>query len=121
MRIRFAGMRAITRSRTGPHPVAATLTLAEIATALVRQGLADHPDERQISLLAISVSNLVDQPAVQLDLLGPNTDSTRWALDHSVDAVRTRFGRTSVGYARSALSGEGSVPDEFRELAEHEL
>ncbi len=121
VRIRFAGMRAITRSRTGPAPIAATLTLTETALALVRQGLADHPDQHQITLLAISVSNLVDQPAVQLDLLGPNTDSTRWALDHSVDAVRTRFGRTSVGYARSALSGEGSVPDEFRELAEHEL
>ena len=121
VRIRFAGMRAITRSRTGAAPVAATLTLTEVALALVRQGLADHPGEHQISLLAISVSNLVDQPAVQLDLLGPNTDSARWALDHSVDAVRTRFGRSAVGYARPTLSRHGSVPDEFRELAEHEL
>ena len=121
VRIRFASMRSITRSRTGPDPVATNLTLTEIAVALVRQGLADWPDEHQISLLAISVSKLVDQPAVQLDLLGPNTDSTRWAVDHSLDAVRKRFGRAAVGYAGVALSAMAGVPDEFRELAEHEL
>ena len=80
-----------------------------------------NPDEHQISRLAISVSKLVDQPAVQLDLLGPNTDSTRWAVDHSLDAVRKRFGRSAVGDAGVALSAMRSVPDEFRELAEHEL
>jgi len=121
VRVRFASMRAVTRSRTGPDPIAATLTLAEIALALVRQALADHVDEHQISLLAISVSKLVDQPAVQLHLLGPNTDSARWAVDHSLDAVRKRFGRTALGYAGVALSAMAGVPDEFRELAEHEL
>lgn len=126
VRIRIAGRRAITRSRTGPSPVAATLTLTEIALDLARTGLAHcattgSAEQQQISLLAISVSNLVDQPAVQLDLLGPNTHSTRWALDHSVDLVRSKFGRASVGYARSTLSGSSSVPEEFRELAEHEL
>ena len=120
VRIRFAGLRAITRSRTFPDPIAATLTLTEAAIALVRQGLADHPDQREISLLAISVSHLVDQPAIQLDLLRPNTHSERWALDHSVDAVRTRFGKGAVGYARVAFDRATSVPDEFRELAEHE-
>jgi hypothetical protein len=38
-----------------------------------------------------------------------------------VDEVRRRFGRSAVGYAGVVLSDHISVPDEFRELAEHEL
>jgi DNA polymerase-4 len=130
VRVRFADMRAVTRSHTGRHPISATLTLTEIAERLVYKALADHPDREQISLLAISVSNLVDQPVLQLDLPnvpdeperpGSRTGSNRWAVDHSVDAVRKRFGRSAVGYASVALSDKVSVPDEFRELAEHEL
>ena len=49
-----------------------------------------------------------------------DVEATRWALDHSIDDVRRRFGRDAVGYASVALSHRG-VPDEFRELAEHEL
>lgn len=129
VRIRFASMRSITRSATGP-PLATTLTLAEAAEALVHQGLADHAAERQISLLAISVSNLVDQPILQLELPVPDDDprrpgtpmgAARWAVDRQMDAVRTRFGRAAVGYASVALSEHSRVPEEFRELAEHEL
>jgi DNA polymerase IV len=133
VRVRFASMRAVTRSRTGADPISATLTLTEIAERLVYKALADHPDQYQISLLAISVSNLVDQPVLQLELPvlpeepdeperpGSRLGAARWAVDHSVDAVRRRFGRSAVGYAGVVLSRHVSVPDEFRELAEHEL
>ena len=130
VRVRFASMRAVTRSYTGSHPVSATLTLAEIAERLVHKALADHPDQLQISLLAISVSNLVDQPVLQLELPvlpdeperpGSPIGAARWAVDHSVDAVRRKFGRSAVGYASVVLSRHSAVPDEFRELAEHEL
>jgi DNA polymerase-4 len=130
VRIRFAGMQAITRSRTGPHPVATTLTLTEIAERLVFDALARRAEPVQISLLAISVSNLVDQASLQLELPitpadadspGSPMGAARWAVDHSIDAVRKKFGRSAVGYAAVALSTNGAVPDEFRELAEHEL
>src|SRR4051795_5810366 len=130
VRVRFADMRAVTRSQTGRHAISTTLTLTEIAERLVYKALTDHPDREQISLLAISVSNLVDQPVLQLDLPnvpdeperpGSRTGSNRWAVDHSIDAVRRRFGRSAVGYASVALSDKVSVPDEFRELAEHDL
>jgi DNA polymerase-4 len=127
-RIRFADLRAITRSITLPAAVSATSILAEIAKDLVRAALADYPAERQISLLAIAVSHLEDQPALQLELpieLGddeqrPGTEAgaARWVLDRSVDQVRERFGREAVGYASVALREGGSVPDEFRELAQ---
>ena len=133
VRVRFtvpgAPGRSITRSRTGRTAVCTTLTLTEIAEQLVGQALADHPDERQISLLAISVSNLVDQPVLQLELPiepddplrpGSRIGAARWAVDTSVDAVRSRFGRTAVGYASVALGRRSGVPDEFRELVEHD-
>jgi hypothetical protein len=37
-----------------------------------------------------------------------------------MDQVRDRFGRPAVGYASVALSRDRSVPNAFRELAEHE-
>ncbi len=130
VRVRFASMQSVTRSFTAAAPVSATLTLTEIAQRLVSTALADHPDRRQISLLAISVSNLVDQPVLQLELpvlpdepqrAGSPIGAARWAIDHSMDAVRKRFGRDAVGYASVKLSEHSRVPDEFRELAEHEL
>jgi len=129
-RVRFADLRSVTRSVTLPAAVSATAIVAEVAESLVTAALADHPDERAISLLAISVSHLVYEPALQLELPlaldderrrpGTSRGAARWALDRSVDAVRDRYGRTSVGYASVALSSEGTVPDAFRELAERE-
>lgn len=130
VRVRFAGMRSVTRSVTSAEPLSTTLTLTETAEELVQRALATHPDEPMISLLAISVSNLVDQPVLQLELPllpdeaarpGSPTGSARWAVDHSIDAVRRKFGRSAVGYAAVSLSEHASVPDELRELAEHEL
>ncbi len=129
VRVRFADMRSVTRSSTVADPVASTLTLREVAESLVAQALAENPAERTFTLLAISVSGLVDEPAVQLELPvagddphrpGSPTGAARLAVDHSVDSVRKRFGRSAVGYAAVALSKRALVPDEFRELAEHE-
>ena len=60
VRVRFADLHAVTRSLTLDAPISATAILAEIAEELVRTVLADHPDEKIISLLAISVSHLDD-------------------------------------------------------------
>ena len=92
--------------------------------------LAQQPPEVQISLLAISVSNLVDQASLQLELpLDADQPvhhtgeiaAARFAVDHALDEVRRKFGRSAVGYAAVALGTQHSVPDDFRELAEHEL
>jgi DNA polymerase-4 len=128
VRVRFVEMQSVTRSITLPSAISATPILAEVARSLVTTALNDHPEERDITLLAISVSHLVYEPALQLELpieldgenLRPGTaaGAARWALDRSVDAVRDRFGRRAVGYASVSLSETGAVPDEFRELAE---
>jgi DNA polymerase-4 len=131
VRVRFADLRSISRSITLPAPISATATLAEIAEDLVRNALADHPDEQTISLLAISVSNLEDHSAVQLEFpLGLGDEERRpgakkgiapLVVDRAVDKVRNRFGWEAIGYASVALGASRSVPDAFRELAEKEL
>src|SRR6266568_6888262 len=131
VRVRFADLRAVTRSVTLPAPVAATAILAEIAEELVRRVLAHRPDEKTISLLAISVSHLEKLSEVQLELpLGledeerrPGTKRgvARWMADRAVDMIRDRFGWEAVGYGSVALGLSRSVPDEFRELTEKDL
>src|SRR6202011_2174281 len=68
IRVRFANLDSVTRSVTLDAPISATVILAEIAEELVRAVLADHPDEKTISLLAISVSHLEEHWDVQLEL-----------------------------------------------------
>jgi hypothetical protein len=87
--------------------------LAEIAEDLVRGVLAKHEEEKTISLLAISVSNLEKHPVVQLELPlaladenrrpGSKRGSARWIADRAVDAVRDRFGWEAVGYEADGI------------------
>jgi DNA polymerase-4 len=132
VRVRFSGLRSVTRSATVPVAISTTtLTLTELATDLVDAALADHPRERVITLLAVSVSNLVDEPALQLELPlglggeghrpGTRLGAARRGVDRSVDAIRARFGRDAIGYATVVFSRDGHVPEAFRELAEHRL
>jgi DNA polymerase-4 len=131
VRVRFADLHSVTRSVTLDTPISATAILAEIAQELVRAVLADHPDERTISLLAISVSHLEEHWDVQLELplgledegrrAGTKRGRARWIADRAVDAIRDRFGWEAVGYGSVALGLSRSVPDEFRELAEKDL
>jgi DNA polymerase-4 len=131
VRVRFADLRSVTRSITLEAPILMTATLAEIAEELVRTALADHPDEKTISLLAISVSNLERHADVQLELPlglddhdhrpGSKRGMARWMADCAIDMIRDRFGWEAVGYGSVALGLARSVPDEFRELAEKDL
>jgi DNA polymerase-4 len=131
VRVRFANLDSVTRSVTLGAPISATGILAEIAEDLVRAVLADHPDEKTISLLAISVSHLEEHWDMQLELpLGlkdearrPGTKKgvARWAADCAVDRIRGRFGWEAIGYGSVALGMSRSVPDEFRKLAEKDL
>jgi DNA polymerase-4 len=131
VRVRFADLRSVTRRVTLPAPISATTILAEVAEDLVRAVLAHYPDEKTISLLAISVSNLEKHAVVQLELPlelhdakrrpGSKNGVARWLADRAMDAIRERFGWEAVGYGSVALGMSRSVPDAFRELAERDL
>ena len=131
VRVRFPPMASLSRSVTLAAPIASTLTLTEVAEQLAWQAIRDRCGQgvAEISLLAISVSNIEIQHAVQLELALPPPDprrpgsepgAARWAVDRSVDAARERFGTDAVGYL-PALRRSGGAPDDFRELAEHQL
>jgi hypothetical protein len=123
VRVRFADLRSVTRSVTLDAPVSATTSLAEIAEELVRAALADHSNEKTITLVAISVSHLASHWDVQLELpLGledekrrPGTRGgmARWTADRAIDMIRDRFGWDAVGYGSAMLGLSRSVPDEF--------
>jgi DNA polymerase-4 len=131
VRVRFADLQSITRSLTLDAPISATVTLAEIAEELVRMALVDHPDEKMISLLAISVSHLENRWKLQLELPlgledekrrpGTKRETARWTADRAIDLIRDRFGWDAVGYGSVVLGLPRTVPDEFRELAEKAL
>ena len=131
VRVRFADLHSVTRSITLDAPISATATLAEVAEQLVRTALADHPDEKTVSLLAISVSHLEKRWELQLELPlgledekrrpGTRRGMARWTADRAVDMIRNRFGWEAVGYGSVILGPSRSVPDEFRELAEKDL
>ena len=130
MRVRFGDLRAVTHAVTLPRPVAATAILAGVAEDLVRAVLRNHPEEREISLLAISVShsrsgrwcNSICRSASPTRRAAPARRSgmARLLADRAIDAIRDRFGREPSATPRSP-SIAASVPDAFRELAEREL
>jgi DNA polymerase-4 len=131
VRVRFADMHSVTRSVTLDAPISATAILAEIAEELVRVALIDHPEEENISLLAISVSHLEQHWEMQLEFPlgledekrrpGTKRGMARWTADRAIDLIRDRFGWDAVGYGSVMLGLSRSVPDEFRELAEKNL
>ena len=130
-RVRFADLSSVTRAITLDAPISATMILAELAEELVREILADHPDEKIISLLAVSVSHLEEDWDLELELPfglagearrpGSRQGMARLAADCAIDKIRDRFGWDAIGYGSAALGISHSVPDEFRKLAEREL
>jgi DNA polymerase IV len=132
VRVRFSRMRSVTRSVTLAIATSTTLTLTEVAERLAHSAILDNEPEREITLIAVTVSNLRPEHSLQLELpldspnrrrkAGPRprsvVEASRWGVDRSVDAIRDKFGRTAVGYAAVALSATERVPEEFRELAE---
>src|SRR5579871_181138 len=124
VRVRFTGMRSVTRSVTLPSPVPSTRALTEIAAHLATVAVEEE-GQREVTLVAVSVSHLRRDGGLQLALpfqpAPDKSEADRWALDRSVDAVRARFGKGAVGYAPVVLAREAMVPDDFRALAERDL
>ena len=96
LRLRFDDFSRATRSHTMPRASSHTNTILDAARRLLRAALPVI-SVRGLTLVGIAVGNLEDGDAVQLLLPFDRTAGER--LDAALDAVRERFGSSSVGRA----------------------
>ncbi len=112
LKVRYGDFSSITRSKTPGDTIEDGVTLAQVAN-----GLLDAVDLRDgIRLLGVGVSNLVDPPPRQLDLLGVDTQEDdgssiearkRTAAGDAVAAIRDKFGDNAV--APATLVGRDGI------------
>jgi DNA polymerase-4 len=93
LRLRFDDFSRATRSHTLPYATANTEALLAAARSLLAVSVS-MIERRGITLVGISVTNLVDARTMQLVL--PLDRRCTDALDAALDEVRERFGSRSV-------------------------
>jgi DNA polymerase-4 len=105
LRLRFDDYSRATRSHTLPKTTASTETILDTARELLA---ATMPlvERRGLTLVGISVANLDDVAAGQLDL---PLDHEQAALDAALDEVRERFGASAITRARLLGRDRGLV------------
>ena len=105
VRLRFDDLSRATRSHSLPDATSAT-ALIHATAAGVLDAAWPLVEQRGISLLGVSVSNLADRDAVQLVLPFERCEAEQ--LDSVLDAVHERFGRTSIQRA-TTLRGDPGI------------
>ena len=126
LKVRFGDFRTLTRARSLARPLGSSSEIAAIASALL-EGLDVSPGVR---LIGVSVSSLEPQATStghQLALIGPDLASDpgpavtaceaarplartgRRDVERAVDAIRRRYGTSSVGPA-ALVSSKGLHP-----------
>lgn len=103
VKIRQSDFTTFTRQRALCPPGNGTNQLYEAAKGLLASWLLDYPGAR-IRLLGVGGSDLADD--VQPDLFAPAVGAGGPQLDQTVDEIRDRFGKSSVGRARTLDSGQ---------------
>ena len=98
IKIRESDFTTFTRQRSLHPPSCSTDQLYEVARQLLATWLVEHPGSR-IRLLGVGGADLV--PDVQQDLFASAGAPGKAELDQTVDRIRERFGRLSLGRART--------------------
>ncbi len=100
LRLRFDDYTRITRSHTLATPTADTVA-ALVALRLLLSACADLIRDRGITLIGVTLANLDDTKALQLEL--PFERRNQRELDEVLDRVRDRYGSSSI--SRGVLLG----------------
>ncbi|MDT4944353.1 MAG: polymerase [Pseudonocardiales bacterium] len=100
LRLRFGDFTRATRSHTVPWPTAETATLLATARGVLAAAMPLIV-QSGITLVGVSLSNLTDSAAVQLELPFEAYDGT--TLDGAVDVIRDRYGTAAI--TRAVLLG----------------
>ncbi len=101
LRLRFDDFTRATRSRTMRAPTSRTSAILEIAEALLAENCA-LMEERGVTLVGLSLSNLANAGVGQLDL----AVDRRRGLDAALDTVRDRYGAAAI--TRAVLLGRNT-------------
>jgi DNA polymerase-4 len=105
LRLRFDDFERATRSRTLNQETASTETILRAARELLHEAIPTL-EERGVTLLGISVTNLASADRVQLAI--PFDDRHLDELDAALDAVRERYGAEAVQRA-ALLDRQGGI------------
>ncbi len=108
LRLRFDDLSRASRSHTMAEPTSHNPTVLATARALLGTAMPAI-QERGLTLVGVSVANLIDEGATQLTL--PLDRHSGDALDTALDSVRARFGSAAI--TRAVLLGKDqgfSVP-----------
>ena len=103
VKIRQSDFTTFTRQRVLRPPGNSTDQLYEAAKGLLADWLLDYPGAR-IRLLGVGGSDLAND--AQPDLFAPEVAAGGTQLDQTVDEIRDRFGKLSVGRARTLDSDQ---------------
>jgi len=106
LRLRFADFESATRSLTVDQATASTDLFWHAARRLVDENWAIC-EERGLTRLGLSLTNLGDASAVQLAL---RLDRAPVEIDSAIDEIRDRFGRDSIDRARLVGRERREVP-----------
>ncbi|HEX8860812.1 MAG TPA: DNA polymerase IV [Actinomycetes bacterium] len=93
LRLRFDDLSRASRSHTMAEPTSHTPTVLATARALLGTAMPAI-QERGLTLVGVSVANLIDEGATQLTL--PLDRHSGDALDTALDSVRARFGSAAI-------------------------
>jgi DNA polymerase-4 len=107
LRLRFGDFKAATRSRTLPQASASTALIHRTAKQLLDEAWP-LAQERGLTRVGISVTNLESADAVQLALTFDGDPPPE--LDSTIDQIRDRFGTESIGRATLVNRDVRTVP-----------
>ncbi len=105
LRFRFGDFSRDTRSHTLSEATGSTATFLDVSRRLLALR-RDEIEQRKLTLLGLTIANLSPADAVQQSL--PFDGRSARQLDETLDAVRDRYGTSSIG--RAALLGGDAGP-----------
>lgn len=106
LRLRFGDFTSGTRSSTLAQSTASTDEILRVARRLLDAN-SDEIDERGLTRVGISVTNLTNDDAVQLAF---NFERPPPELDTTIDTIRERFGGAAIKRAALINRSDRSVP-----------